>query len=166
MWDFAFLQYLLTEQSNWWPVWPDLAKFRHFANILKDFGNFWRALLILGKILNLLWQNDVCYWVNGQNWKHNRAIWSHCYMVTKFFCLFSDSFSLAASTRSSVRKICSRSVLKCSTSWSNVRNSATFGSRSGSVRTFENTIRMWPTLTRSSISFSFRLECNTKLGRI
>ena len=23
-----------------WPVWPELAKFRHFDEILKDFGEF------------------------------------------------------------------------------------------------------------------------------
>ena len=72
MWDFAFLQYLLTEQSNWWPVWPDLAKFRHFANILKDFGNFWRAYLeyAIGQIFIV---------VNGQNTKQTiLSIRSHC----------------------------------------------------------------------------------------
>ena len=30
----------------YWPVWPDLAKFCHFGNILKVFGQFLRGLLI------------------------------------------------------------------------------------------------------------------------
>ena len=53
------------------PVWPDLAKFRHF-------GNFWRAYVVLGKILNLLLENNVFYWANFQCCKHNIGIWSHC----------------------------------------------------------------------------------------
>ena len=36
-------------------MWPDLAKFRHFGNILKVFGDYVRAFLVLGKNLNLLW---------------------------------------------------------------------------------------------------------------
>ena len=43
---------------------------------------FWRAYLVSGKILNLLWQKMFANgWiftvVNGQNWKHNLVIWSH-----------------------------------------------------------------------------------------
>ena len=38
-------------QSHWTrPVWPDLAKFHHFGNSL-------RVYFVLGKILNLIWQN-------------------------------------------------------------------------------------------------------------
>ena len=32
-----------------------------FGTILTDFGNLWRAHLVLGKILNHFWQNNVCY---------------------------------------------------------------------------------------------------------
>ena len=35
-----------------------------FGKILKHLGNIWRAYLVLGKILNLLWQNNDCYWAN------------------------------------------------------------------------------------------------------
>ena len=35
-------------------VWPDLAKFCHFGNKNKVFGNSWRLYLVLGKILKLL----------------------------------------------------------------------------------------------------------------
>ena len=37
------------------PMWPDLAKFRHFGKIFKVFGNFSRLYLLFGKILSLLW---------------------------------------------------------------------------------------------------------------
>ena len=36
------------------PVWPDLAKFRHFGTILKVLGAFLMAQLVFGKILMLL----------------------------------------------------------------------------------------------------------------
>ena len=38
------------------PVKPDLAKFRYFGKISKTLGNFVIVYLVLGKILNLLWQ--------------------------------------------------------------------------------------------------------------
>ena len=40
-------------------------------------GNFLRVYLGFGKILNLFWQQTLCFWAksfivgNGQNWKHN-----------------------------------------------------------------------------------------------
>ena len=37
-------------------VWPDLTKFRHFAQFLKLFANLLRVYSVLGKISNLLWQ--------------------------------------------------------------------------------------------------------------
>ena len=39
------------------PGWPDLAKFRHFVKIYKVLAIFLRVYLVLGKSLNLLWQN-------------------------------------------------------------------------------------------------------------
>ena len=45
-------------------VWPDLAKFRHFGKKFNRLWQFCRAYLVLGKILNLLWQNNDCYWAN------------------------------------------------------------------------------------------------------
>ena len=64
-------------------VWPDLAKFRHFGEILqylpKDFKLFSRILQNLDPTL----ANLLCYWanihvVNGQNWAHHLATWPHC----------------------------------------------------------------------------------------
>ena len=40
-------------------VWPDLAKFRHFGNMLKVDDTFLRVNLIFVLICNLLWLN--CY---------------------------------------------------------------------------------------------------------
>ena len=37
-------------------VWPDVAKFHHFGKILKLLGNLLRVQLVLGEILNPLWQ--------------------------------------------------------------------------------------------------------------
>ena len=37
-------------------VWPDLAKFKRFGEILIHFGNLMSAYFALGKILNQLWQ--------------------------------------------------------------------------------------------------------------
>ena len=37
------------------PVWPDLAKFRHFGKILTVFGIFFIPYLIFGKMFDLLW---------------------------------------------------------------------------------------------------------------
>ena len=66
-------------------VWPDLAKFHHFGKLLKDFGNIWRAYLVLatlwthfGKIMYGIGQSFIV--VNGPNWKHKLAIWSHWFV--------------------------------------------------------------------------------------
>ena len=37
-------------------MWPDLAKFRHFGNILKALIKFAIVYLVFGQILNLHWQ--------------------------------------------------------------------------------------------------------------
>ena len=49
-------------------VWPELAKFRHFGNILKALVKF---VLVFGNILNKLWQlfyasGSILTDVNGQ----------------------------------------------------------------------------------------------------
>ena len=41
---------------KWMPVWPDLAKLRHFDQIFKVLGIFRKRHYALGIILNLLWQ--------------------------------------------------------------------------------------------------------------
>ena len=38
------------------PVWPDLAKFRHFGKSLQVFGQFLTVCICFGKMLSLLWQ--------------------------------------------------------------------------------------------------------------
>ena len=42
----------LTTRTTHSPVWPDLAKIRHFGQILKAVGNFERVFLVFGKSLN------------------------------------------------------------------------------------------------------------------
>ena len=45
---------------NFKPVLSDLAKFCHFGNIFKFFGNILKVYLIFGKLLNLLWPKICC----------------------------------------------------------------------------------------------------------
>ena len=60
-------------------VWPDLSKFRHFGNILWIVVKWLRVYSLLGKSLNLLWQNCNVFGlpfnaVRGQILKNNVAI--------------------------------------------------------------------------------------------
>ena len=63
-------------------VWPDLAKFCHFDNMLKDFWQFLCVILYSEKCrpqygnFYALWQIIIV--VNGQICKNIWAIWSHC----------------------------------------------------------------------------------------
>ena len=71
-------------------VWPDLAKFHHFGKIFKVLGNFSRAYLLFGKILNLLWQilytfGQIFIDIHGQMLKNILAICSHCRNVPFYF---------------------------------------------------------------------------------
>ena len=64
-------------------MWPDLAKFCHFGSIIKFWGDYVRAYLVLGKILNLLWSTfyaieQIFTVANGLILTNNLAIWSHC----------------------------------------------------------------------------------------
>ena len=59
-----------------------MAKFRHFGNILKVFGDYVTAYFVLVKILNLLWSTfyaigRIFIAANGLILKNNLAIWSH-----------------------------------------------------------------------------------------
>ena len=65
-------------------MWPDLAKFRHFVNILKVLGDYtYEGLFSVEQkfepaLVNILW-----YWANfivanGLILTKNLAIWSHC----------------------------------------------------------------------------------------
>ena len=54
-------------------MWPHLAEFRHFGQILKVFANF---SVFVVQILYPIGQNFID--VNGQNLKNSLAIWSHC----------------------------------------------------------------------------------------
>ena len=63
-------------------MWPDLAKNRHFGQILKVFSYVQKRHLELGIILKLLWQKlygigQIFIAVRGQILKNNLAIWSH-----------------------------------------------------------------------------------------
>ena len=70
----------IVKMPNWWLAeWPDLAKFRHFGNILWIFVKWLRIYSVFGKNFNLLWQK--CYTfgqpfnvVNGQILKNKIAI--------------------------------------------------------------------------------------------
>ena len=42
-------------------VWPDLAKFHHFCNILWIFVKWLRVYSVFGKMFNLLWQNCIVF---------------------------------------------------------------------------------------------------------
>ena len=62
------------------PVWPGLAKFRHFVKNL--WAIFWIAYLAFGTLLSQLWHfyatRKIVIVVNGQRLNSNNAIWSHC----------------------------------------------------------------------------------------
>ena len=66
------------------PVWPDLAKFRHFGNILWIFVKWLRVYSVFGNFFNLLWLKCKSVFgqpfnvAHGQTLKNNVAIWSHC----------------------------------------------------------------------------------------
>ena len=69
-------------------VWPDLANFRHFGNILSILGNVLKVYFVFGKPLNLLWQilnaiGLIFIDVNGQMLKYYLAIWSHCHWASQ-----------------------------------------------------------------------------------
>ena len=53
------------------PMWPDLAKFRHFGKSLKVFGTVLMVYFLFGKMLSVLWQIcDIIFIVaNDQIWK-------------------------------------------------------------------------------------------------
>ena len=63
------------------PVWPDLAKFRHFGKTFKVLGNFWRLIYYLGKFwadfgkFCMSWGKS--YWCKWPKFKNNLSIWSH-----------------------------------------------------------------------------------------
>ena len=84
------------------PVWPDLAKFRHFCNILKPVNNFvflfglfgtWKnfepTLAILWcYLMHFLLSSKVKYWIN------NLAIWSH--WLWPKYCVIPNAILFAA----------------------------------------------------------------------
>ena len=64
-------------------MWPDLAKFHHFGQYIKIFGNKFKLYLVLGNVSNSLWHNlgaigQIFIDENGQILKNNSVIWSHC----------------------------------------------------------------------------------------
>ena len=75
-------------------VWPDLANFRHFSNILKVFDDYVRAYLVLGTNLNLLWSafyaiGQFFIVANGLILTNNLAICSH-WSVGPDWAIFKD----------------------------------------------------------------------------
>ena len=63
-------------------VWPDLAKFHHFGEILKVYGNLMRVSLAFGITLNLLRQifillDKFSLVQMTEYWTNKLAIWSH-----------------------------------------------------------------------------------------
>ena len=74
------------------PVWPDLAKFRHFGKNFQVVDQFLMVYFVFGKnnepTLANLWQYwanfHCCKWPNIEN---NLTIWSHCQPPLKLICL-------------------------------------------------------------------------------
>ena len=71
------------------PVWPDLAKFRHFGKTFQVFGKFLTVYFLFGKVLSLFWQiwffnRLILIVANGQILKNNLTIWSHCSIPTYY----------------------------------------------------------------------------------
>ena len=57
-------------------VRPDIANFRHFVEILKEFDNVYFVLgAICGQNMLGIWQSLIV--VTVQNWKQNLTTWSH-----------------------------------------------------------------------------------------
>ena len=54
--------FALKEEMSYFIKWPDLAKFRHFGNMLKVFGNCLRVYLAFGKIFCFLADFHCCKW--------------------------------------------------------------------------------------------------------
>ena len=46
------------------PVWPDLAKFRHFGKILEDFGSLLKGRFSIWQKFEPTLANLLCYWAN------------------------------------------------------------------------------------------------------
>ena len=74
------------------PVWPDLAKFRHFGKNLQVVDQFLMVYFVFGKIMSLPWQicdniGLIFIVANGQILKNNLTIWSHCQPPLKLICL-------------------------------------------------------------------------------
>ena len=72
------------------PVWPVLAKFHRFGNILFIFVKWLRFYSVFGKFFNLLWKIVMLRagFQHGQILKNNIAIWSHWEELTFHFFIF------------------------------------------------------------------------------
>ena len=67
-----------------WSVWPDLAKFCHLSKALNVFEQFLKALNSIWQIFQPTLANfyaigPICIAWNGQIFKNNIPIWSHCW---------------------------------------------------------------------------------------
>ena len=79
---FEFTRQTLDEYCLRISVWPDLAKFHHFGEYLKNFGNRFKVYLVLGKVFSSLWHNlyaigQIFIAENGQILKTK-----YCHLVT------------------------------------------------------------------------------------
>ena len=84
--------------STFQPVWPDLAKFHHFGNNFKVFGQLLKGLLTIWQNiwrLNLHCQifyafGQIYILINGQILKNILPVWSHWFQrsfLTLFVCV-------------------------------------------------------------------------------
>ena len=64
-------------------VWPDLAKNRHFGQILKVFVNFWNPHFALGNYWTYF-VNFLCFWANFHLFKWPNIEKYFCHLVTLF----------------------------------------------------------------------------------
>ena len=67
------------------PVWPDLAKFRHFGKSLQVFSKFLTVYILFGKMRSLLWHfllllGKFSLLEMAKYLKNNLAIWSHWHL--------------------------------------------------------------------------------------
>ena len=72
----------LESDTTYQPVWPDLAKIRHFCHILKAFGLFSKPSFCIGHKFEPTLGNfhaigQIYIGVSGQILTNNLAIWSH-----------------------------------------------------------------------------------------
>ena len=102
------------------PVWPNLATFRLFGNVLLILVKWFRAYSMFGIFLSLLWQNCNVFGpplndVKGQILKYNLAIWSHRVVCTIYDDTWRGFFSPPGILQSGKEQLSRNSVCLSST---------------------------------------------------